>query len=113
MVDNRGSDGRTPTWTQTDLSLVQRFYPFSDETKSFEINFNVINLFNQKTGLRTFRSLYRQSLPLWQPGDPVSQVLNGYDSQASWRLPRFSPNSFLSLRLHGFGASAFARNAYG
>ena len=29
-----------------------------------------------------------------------------------WRLPRFSPNSFLSLRLHGFGASAFARNAY-
>ena len=29
------------------------------------------------------------------------------------RLPRFSPNSFLSLLLHGFVASAFARNAYG
>ena len=82
IVDNRGSDGRNPAWTQTDLSLVQRFYPFPDETKSFEINFNVINLFNQKTGLRTFRSLYRQSLPLWQPGDPVSQVLNGYGYQA-------------------------------
>ena len=82
IVDNRGSDGRNPTWTQTDLSLVQRFYPFPDETKSFEINFNVINLFNQKTALRTFRNLYRQSLPLWQPGDPVSQVLNGYDYQA-------------------------------
>ena len=61
---------------------MQRFYPFPDETKSFEINFNVINLFNQKTALRTFRNLYRQSLPLWQPGDPVSQVLNGYDYQA-------------------------------
>ena len=33
-------------------------------------------------------------------------------SQTGWRLPRFSPNSFLSLLLHGFGASAFARNAY-
>ena len=82
LVDNRGSDGRNPAWTQTDLSLVQRFRPFSDETKSLEINFNVINVFNQKTGLRTFRSLFRQTLPLWQPGDPVSQVLNGYDYQA-------------------------------
>ena len=82
MVDNRGSDGRNPAWTQTDLALVKRFYPFPDETKSLEINFNVINLFNQETGLRTFRSLYRQSLPLWQPGDPVNQVLNGYDYQA-------------------------------
>ena len=95
MVNNRGSDGRNPFWTQTDLSLVQRFYPFADETRSFEINFNVINLFNQKTGLRTFRSLYRQPLPLWQPGDPVSQVLNGYDyeaiaaSQGATQDPRF------------------------
>ena len=95
IVDNRGSDGRNPFWTQTDLSLVQRFHPFADETKSFEINFNVINLFNQKTGLRTFRSLYRQSLPLWQPGDPASQVLNGYDyraiaaSQGATQDPRF------------------------
>ena len=95
IVDNRGSDGRNPTWTQTDLSLVQRFYPFPDKTKSFVINLNVINLFNQKTALRTFRNLYRQSLPLWQPGDPVSQVLNGYDyqviatSQGATQDPRF------------------------
>ena len=82
MVNNRGSDGRNPVWTQTDLSLVQRFHPFSDETRSLEVNLNVINLFNRKTPLRTFRSLYRQSLPLWQAGDPVSQVLDGYDYQA-------------------------------
>ena len=82
IVDNRGSDGRNPAWTQTDLSLVQRFHPFSDENKWLEVNFNVMNLFNQRTGLRTFRSLYRQSLPLWQPGDPVSQVLSGYDYRA-------------------------------
>ena len=82
IVNNRGSDGRNPAWTQTDLSLVQWFYPFSGESKWFEINFNVINVFNQRTGLRTFRSLYRESLPLWQPGDPISQVLDGYDYQA-------------------------------
>ena len=33
--------------------------------------------------------------------------------EAGWRLPQFSRNPFLSLLLHGFGASAFARNAYG
>ncbi len=81
-VGNRASDGRNPFWTQTDLSLVQRFYPFGDESKWLEINFNASNLFNQRTGLRTFRSLYRQSLPLWQPGDPASQVLDGYDYEA-------------------------------
>ena len=74
---------------------MQRFYPFPDETKSFEINFNVINLFNQKTALRTFRNLYRQSLPLWQPGDPVSQVLNGYDYQAIGNLPGRNPGPTL------------------
>ena len=67
-------------YRQSLLAVCTRTFP--DETKSFEINFNVINLFNQKTALRTFRNLYRQSLPLWQPGDPVSQVLNGYDYQA-------------------------------
>ena len=33
--------------------------------------------------------------------------------KSGWRLPRFSINSFLSLLLHNFRASAFARNAYG
>ncbi len=41
-------------------------------------------------------------------------VNGGLDVQeAGRRLPRFSTNSFLSLLLHGFGASAFARSAYG
>lgn len=94
-VENRGSDGRNPAWTQTDLALVQRYYPFADETKWLEVNFNVINLFNQRAGLRTFRSMYRQSLPLWQPGDPASQVLGGFDyraiaaSQGATQDPRF------------------------
>ena len=47
-------------------------------------------------------------------GDPHAPD-GGLDQHAveeGWRLPRFSPNSFLSLLLHGFGAFAFARNAY-
>ena len=110
LVDNRGSDGRNPAWTQTDLSVIQRFYPFSDETRWFELNFNVINAFNQKTALRTFRSLYRQTLPLWQPGDPISQVLSGYDyqaiatSQGARQDPRFlMRNRFLDPITARFG----------
>ena len=38
---------------------------------------------------------------------------NCHARKSGWRLPRFSPNSFLSFLLHNFGASAFARNAYG
>ena len=95
IVDNRGSDGRNPAWTQTDISIVQRLYPFKSEARWIELNFNVINVFNQATALSTFRSLYRQSLPLWQPGDPISQVLDGYDyeaiaaSQGATQDPRF------------------------
>ncbi len=110
LVDNRGSDGRNPAWTQTDLAVLQRFHPFADESKWLELNFNVINVFNQKTALRTFRSLYRQSLPLWQPGDPVSQVLNGYDyesiavSQGATQDPRFlMRNRFLDPITARFG----------
>ena len=55
---------------------------------------------------------------------PVVTCLSLPDAVAVWafrrnapeessRLPLFSPNSFLSLLLHGFGASAFARNTYG
>ena len=85
MVDNRGSEGRNPFWVQHDLMVIQRFHPFADESKSLEFNFNVVNALNRKTALRTYRTLYRSSLPLWQPGTPVgaelsiADVLSGYD----------------------------------
>ena len=34
------------------------------------------------------------------------------ESEAGWRLPRFSINPFFLFLLHGFWASAFARNPY-
>ena len=57
---------------------------------------------------------YEQLISLsWLTLRRGGMYLYGNTPEASWRLPRFSPNSFLSLLLHGFGASAFARNAYG
>ena len=79
MVDNRGSDGRNPIWTQTDLHLAQKFYPFTDESRFIEFNFNILNLFNSKTALRTARDVYRDNLPLWQAGDDPNIVLGGYN----------------------------------
>lgn len=112
MVDKRGSGVRNPVRTQTDLALVQRFRPFADEANSLEINFNVINVLNQKIGRRRFRSLYRQSLPLWLPGDPVDQVLGGVDYQAiaashgATPDPRFlQRDRFLELISARFGIS--------
>ena len=84
IVQNRGSDGRNPTWGQTDLYLRQKFHPFQDETKSIEFSANFINLFNQKTGLRTRRLFNRiNSTGVFNPdvapiADP-SVILNGYD----------------------------------
>ena len=81
---NRGSDGRNPFWTQTDIQLIQDFTPFENESQRIEIRFNVLNLFNARTALTTYRSYTEGGavLPLWQPGDPISQVLNGYNVDA-------------------------------
>jgi hypothetical protein len=82
MVENRGSDGRNPFFSQTDLSLIQTFHPFKDESKRLEFNVNIVNLFNQETALTTFRYMNREVLPLWSAGDPVENVLGGYDVNA-------------------------------
>ena len=110
MVDNRGSDGRMPTWSQLDLALVQSFQPFADPGKRIEINLNVVNLLNRDTALRAFRNIYRDNLPLWQPGDDPAIVLNGYDYEAIAASlgieqdPRFlMPNRFLSPISARFG----------
>ena len=44
---------------------------------------------------------------------PIAQGWRQTPLKAAGHLPRFSANSFLSLLLHDFGSSAFARNACG
>jgi hypothetical protein len=45
----RGSDGRTPTFSQTDL-LVQHAFRMGS-SRSVQVSFNVLNLFNQDTAI--------------------------------------------------------------
>jgi carboxypeptidase family protein/TonB-dependent receptor-like protein len=45
----RGSDGRTPVYSQTDLLVAHNFHMGAQ--RAFQINFNVINLFNQDTAV--------------------------------------------------------------
>jgi hypothetical protein len=82
MADNRGSDGRNPTWSHLDLYLVKSLQPFADSNKRIELTFNVVNLFNQGVALRSFRQMNRESVGLWTPGDDPGLVLNGYDYMA-------------------------------
>ncbi len=48
----RGSDGRTPTFSQTDLFVQQGFN--LGGTKRIQVSFNVLNLFNQDTAVGRF-----------------------------------------------------------
>ena len=60
--------------------------------------------------------LPKSNLGYWEPKLARTRIRDQEHMaslEAGWRLPRFSPNSFLSFLLHNFGASAFARNAYG
>ncbi len=45
----RGSDGRTPTFSQTDLSVQHEFRMAGD--KRLQVSLNVLNLFDQKTAI--------------------------------------------------------------
>ena len=45
----RGSDGRTPVYSQTDLQIVHDFRVMGD--RRFQISFNVLNLFDQGTAV--------------------------------------------------------------
>jgi hypothetical protein len=55
----RNSDGRTPTFSQTDLSLQHRIR-FAG-TKQLQLEFNVLNLFNQDTAIGRFSTYQRPS----------------------------------------------------
>lgn len=48
-VEGRADMGRTPTLNQTDLQIAQEFKLGKNEVKKLRFEFNMINLFNQKT----------------------------------------------------------------
>jgi hypothetical protein len=50
----RGSDGRTPTYSQVDLYLQQSFK--LGKTKTLQFSVNVLNLLNQETAIARFQT---------------------------------------------------------
>lgn len=52
-VEGRGDMGRTPMFNQTDLMVAHEFKLGKSEVKKLRFEFNMINLFNQKTNMLT------------------------------------------------------------
>ena len=62
----RLSDGRTPTYSQTDL-LVQHAFRVGG-TRQLQVSFNVLNLFNQDTAVARYSTYHKVNGP-----NPVSE----------------------------------------
>ena len=82
-VNGRGDLGRTPFLNYTDL-LVGHTFKFT-ETKNIRLEFNALNLFNQKTARKRFTDLNRGAGGA-QPGSAIDlhgvNLTQGYDYQA-------------------------------
>ena len=86
----RLSDGRTPVYSQTDF-LVQHSFRFAG-TRSLQLSFNVLNLFNQDTSVGKFSTFHKVNGP--NPNDELfyrgQQTLAGLiSSQNILQDPRF------------------------
>src|SRR5262249_469454 len=82
FVEGRGSMGRTPFLTQTDL-VVGHTVKFG-EVKRLRVEFNALNVFNQKTARNRFTSLNRGAgAGGGQPGSAIdlshTDLFKGYD----------------------------------
>jgi hypothetical protein len=86
----RGSDGRTPVYSQTDF-LVQHAFRFAG-TRSLQVSLNVLNLFNQHAAVGKFSTYHKVNGP--NPNDAAfyrgEQTLAGLIQSANIAQdPRF------------------------
>jgi hypothetical protein len=61
-VNGRGDLGRTPMFNQTDLVVAHQFKLGKSEVKKLRFEFNMINLFNQKTNMYTMDRYNQEEL---------------------------------------------------
>ncbi|HYG99797.1 MAG TPA: TonB-dependent receptor [Terriglobales bacterium] len=73
-VEGRGDLGRTPVYSQTDLMIAHEFKIGKSETQRLRFEFNMINLFNQKTNMFTFDRYNREEI-----SDSIGIDLTGVD----------------------------------
>jgi hypothetical protein len=99
----RGSDGRTPMFSQTDL-LVQHEFRFMGD-RGLQVSFNVLNLFNQDTAISKFSTYHYSSgvtpneAAFYSGSQTLAQLIT---SQNIRQDPRF-------LQANGFQAPLQAR----
>jgi outer membrane receptor protein involved in Fe transport len=79
FVDGRGSSGRTPVFTQTDL-LVS--HDLRVGTKTLRLEANVLNLFNQQTARHVFDNLNRPRRQSSAINLANTDLASGYDYNA-------------------------------
>jgi hypothetical protein len=82
-VEGRGDMGRTPIFNQTDLLIAHELKLGTSETKKLRFEFNMINLFNQKTNVYTM-DRYNQEELVDSNGLPMGNVdlTKGFDWKA-------------------------------
>jgi hypothetical protein len=106
----RMSDGRTPTFSQTDLLLQHEFGFFGD--RRLQLSFNVLNLFNQDTATSKFSTYHRINgvTPLDDDGSEVSfyrgtmRLADLINEQGVEQDPRFlQPDAFQAPLSARFG----------
>jgi hypothetical protein len=92
----RGTDGRTPVYSQTDLYAQHNFRM---GPRSFQISFNVLNLFNQKIAVSKFSTYQRSGTGVSIPSEAA--FYNGTTTLAQLIAaqnvpvdPRFLQNNF-------------------
>jgi outer membrane receptor protein involved in Fe transport len=94
----RGSDGRTPVFSQTDL-YAQHTYNLAGG-RSFTVSFNVLNLLNQKTAVSKF-STYQQGNNSVTPDETLfysgRQTLASLIPTQAVKDPRFLMNNGFQL----------------
>lgn len=97
----RGSLGRYPTFTQTDLLLLQTIR--AGANRSLHLEFNVSNLFDQQAVTSRVRTPYLQSLNL-----NYQRFFSGFDLAAEAARLRLTPNPLYGFDGgYGPGASSF------
>jgi hypothetical protein len=82
-VEGRGDMGRTPIFNQTDLLIAHELKIGKSEVKRLRFEFNIINLFNQKTNVYTM-DRYNQEELVDSVGLPLGNVdlTKGFDWKA-------------------------------
>lgn len=92
MVANRASDGRMPTFTQTDLYVAHDFRV--GESKTLQLNFNVTNLFNQDEVIDVQRTMLRSNLAVNIEPGVAYDYMALIEAKAATN-PRFKDSRFL------------------